>query len=343
MAKITVTIIGLGRVGASIGLALKRYNQKPNPQHQFEITGVEDRPSVLKDAEKLGAFDKSIRNIYDAARERDIVVLALPYADVQRAYQTMGDGLRAGCVVIDTSPLKLPSQKWAEKFLSKEAHMVGVVPIVNPQYLFDGLDDTNHASADYFDKGTMLVMPSPSCIREAVELATDFSGLLGSAIQFMDPGEYDGLTAATEGLPAVLGVMTFHMLSHAPGWGDTQRLTNPSFGRLTHHLFDTHPDDLRDAWLNNRDSLLNYTDALLESLHSFRQVLASGDRDAVEALLGKTSDDYSTWVNRRYNNKWGEDDKSAKGPSTGEMLMTGLMGGFLSRRLRGSPNGDDKH
>jgi prephenate dehydrogenase len=255
MGKITVTIIGLGRTGASIGLALKRYNQRPNAQHQFEIIGVEDRASVLEDAEKIGAFDKSVRNIHDAARERDIVVLSLPYADVQRAYQAIGDGLRPGCVVMDMSPLKLPSQQWADKYLSKEAHMVGITPIINPQYLFDGLDDTNHAREDYFDKGCMMVMPSPTCIREAVELATDFSSLLGSSIHFMDPGEHDGLVAATEGLPALLGVAAFYTLSRNPGWGDLQRLTNPPFGRLTHQLFDTHPDDMRDAWLNNPRAL----------------------------------------------------------------------------------------
>lgn len=340
MAKISITIIGMGRIGASMGLALKRYNQKPNAQHQFDITAVDDRASVLKEAESLGAFDKSVRNIYDAARDRDIVVFALRYAEVRRTYQVIADGLRPGVVILDTSPLKLPSLKWAQEYLPKEAHLVGITPIVNPQYLFGEPDDTLHAHADYFDKGTMLLMPSATCIREAVELANDFSVLLGASAHFMDAGEHDGLVAATEGLPALLGVVAFNTLAHNPGWGDIQRLINPDFGRLTHHLFDTHPDDLRDTWLNNRASLVNYVDAMIESLEAFRQVIAANDRDSVEAALAEAADGYSAWINRRHNNKW-DDEQGVNTPSTGEMLMSGLMGGFLSKRLRGGQKDEE--
>ncbi len=337
MAKISITIMGMGRIGTSIGLALKRYNGKPNAQHQFEITAVEERTPVLKEAESLGAFDKSVRNVYDAVRDRDIVVLALPYAEVRRTYQLMADGVRPGIVILDTSALKVPSLKWAAEFLPKEAHMVGITPIVNPQYLFGEPDDTLHAHADYFDKGNMLLMPSATCIREAVELATDFSSLLGATVHFMDAAEHDGLVAATEGLPALMGVAVFSMLANNPGWGDIQRLINPDFGRLTHHLYDTHPDDLRDTWLNNRTALVSYMDTLIERLESMRQVIAANDRDAVEALLAEAADDYSAWINRRHNNKWDEDN-SSKAPSTSEMVMSGLMGGFLSKRLRGQKN-----
>jgi hypothetical protein len=70
-----------------------------------------------------------------------------------------------------------------------------------------------------------------------------------------------------------------------------------------------------------------------------RQVLLRDDKDALEAVLTEASDAYNLWVNRRYNNKW---DDSVKGTniSTSETLMSGLMGGFLTRKLRGE--GDNK-
>ena len=338
---ISVTIIGLGRTGASIGLALKRYNRKGNTPHTFDITGLEDRPAMLKEAEKLGAVDKTGRNIFNAIDGRDIVVLALPYADVRRTYQVIADGIRPGGVVMDMSPLKMPSLKWAKEYLPAEAHMVGLTPLVNPRHLFDGLDDTEHATEDYFDNGNMMLMPAPNCIPDAVELASDFSSLLGATVHFMDPMEHDSLIAATYGLPTVLGAASFYTLARNPGWGDIQRLTNPQFGRLTHQLFDTHPDDLRDVWLNNRESLVHYLDMLMASLNQVRDSLAEDDRDAVEAMLVEASDKYSAWINRRHNNKWDDVDKSSfETPSTGESLMSGLMGGFLSRKLRKNSDED---
>ncbi len=340
MGKISVAIIGLGRLGSSVGLALKRYNSRSDAKHDFEVIGVEDRAAVAKDAEKIGAVSKSVRNLYDGVRNRDIVVLALPYAEVRRTYQAIGQDIRAGGVVLDMSPVKMPSLGWAKEFLSKEVHMVGVTPIINPKYLFNGLDEANDAHEDFFDNGNMMLMPSPSCIREAVELASDFSALLGGKPHFMDPAEHDSLFAATSSLPAVLGVIAFYNLARNPGWDDIQRLTNPDFGRLTHHLYDTHPDDLRDIWLHNQESLLRYTDGMIESLQSFRDVLAAKDRSALEALLVESADGYSGWINRRHNNKW-DDRSNPSAPGAGETIMSSLMGGFLSNRISGKGNRDE--
>ena len=338
--KISVTIIGLGRLGSSIGLALNRYNQQANMPHTFDVTGIEDRPAMLKEAESKGAISKTVRNLYNGVKDRDIVILALPYADVRRTYQHIGNDIRPGGVVLDFSPLKMPSINWAKEFLSEEAHLVGVSPVINPVYLYDGLDDTEHATADLFDNGSMMLMPSPTCIPEAVELASDFASLLGGTVHYMDPMEHDSLMGATLGLPTILGVSSFYTLKRNAGWGDIERLTNPPFGRLTHQLFDTHPDDLRDLWLNNRQSMVHYLDEVLNTLGEMRSALMREDRDALEAVLTETADAYSLWVNRRHNNKWDDSVKSAN-ISTSETLMSGLMGGFLARKLRGDNDNND--
>lgn len=338
MGKISVTVVGLGRIGASVGLALQRYNQRSDARHEFDVIGVDERPSMARDAEKIGAVHKLSRNLYDAVRDRDIIVLAQPYAEVRHTYQGIGRDVRAGGVVMDFSPLKQPSVAWASEYLPDETHMIGMTPIVNPAYLYDGLDETNFARADFFDRGTMMLMPSPFCIREAVELASDFSTLLGMKPHFMDIAEHDSLVAATDSLPGMLGVVAFYMLSQNAGWSDIQRLTNPAFGQLTHHLFDTHPDDLRDLWLNNRESLLHYTDGMIQALESFRSALATNDRGAVEALLSTSADSYSAWVNRRHNNKWDEREVPSEVPSTGQSIMSTLMGGFLANRIGGKDN-----
>lgn len=340
MSTINVGIVGLGRIGTSMALALKRYNQKQGAQHQFIITAVEGRPGEFKELPRADIIDRQTHNLIDAVSDRDIVVLAQPYADTRRIYQTIGKEIRAGGVILDTAPLKGPSLAWAKEFLHPDAHLVGVTPIFNPAYLFEGLDDPAHAREDLFDKGYMLVMPSATCIREAVELATDFSALLGADVHFLDPVEHDALMAATDALPALLGVALFWSLARSPGWDDLRRLTNPRFGRMTHMLFDTHPDDLRDTWLNNRDDLLRYTDQLIEGLEAMRDVIRSGDRSAVEAALVEAADDYSLWINRRFTGKWQDDDRRGAMPSPTESIMTGLLGGQLAKRLRGGGKSD---
>lgn len=334
MANVSVSILGMGRVGASIALALRRYSTRKDAQHTFTVTCADLRAGIREDAAKIG-FDKVERDLFDAVRDRDLVVMALPYADVQAAYKEIGPHLRSGAVLLDCSPLKMPSLEWAKKHLKEGSHLVGIAPIFNPRYLFDELDDTLHAHEDLFDKGNILLMPSASAVKEAVELASDFSTLLGATPHFFDPAEHDSLVAVTEALPAVLGVSTFYMLMRGAGWVDAQRLTNPSFGRLTHHLYDTHPDDLRDLFLNNREVLTRKLDDTIAGLQSIRDALARNDRAAVEALLISASDEYSSWVNRRHSTRWEDEKNDPQSQSMGGMVMSGLMGGFLAKRFGG--------
>ncbi|RMF79816.1 MAG: prephenate dehydrogenase [Chloroflexi bacterium] len=340
MADVSIAILGLGRIGASIGLALQRYNNSKDAKNHFTITAADTRPIVVDEAKDLNVAEKIIRKPLDAAREQDIVVIALPYAEVEALYEYIGDDLREGTVIMDMSILKTPSLKWAEKYLPSHAHLVGMTPVINPAYLYDGLEDTQNARADLFDKGNMLLMPSPTCVTDAVELASDFSALLGATPHFLDPAEHDSLIAATEGIPALLGTMTFYILQRGAGWHDAQRLTNSAFGKLTHHLFDTHPDDIRDFFHHNRDNTLRYLDEMINGLTAFRAILAENDKDALEATLIEAADEYKDWVNRRYRARWEDEDRSIKTPTMGE-IMGGAVGGFLTNRFSNKDDDED--
>jgi prephenate dehydrogenase len=324
MAEISIAILGLKRVGASIGLALKRHNAK-NSGNTFIIGGYDTSRDIAKEAQQMGAVDKIEHDLDTLVRDRDIVVIALPIGEVEGAYENIAHALRTGVVVIDMSPLAQSALKVAEKHLPEGAHVVCAAPIFNPKYLFDGTDEVARASEDLFDKGTIMVMPSVTCIKEAISLASDFAALLGATPNFYDPAEYDSLTAATEGLPSLLGVVTFHLLSRSEGWADIQRLTNPGFGMLTRHLFDTHPDDLRDFWLTSGPALLRQVDELVEGLRSFRALLAEQDHDSLAAALETASSEYEGWINRRMTNRWkdGRDDKP--------LPTQGIMGNMFGR------------
>jgi prephenate dehydrogenase len=153
MAEVAVAILGLGRLGTSVGLALKRYNTKSDAVHKFLVTGYAAISAHGKDAQKLGAVDTLARNAGEAVRGRDIVVIAMPYAEVEATYDYIGRDVRAGAVVIDLSPLKQPSLAWASKHLGNEVYTVGMTAILNAKYLFDSLDQTERAAVDLFDTG----------------------------------------------------------------------------------------------------------------------------------------------------------------------------------------------
>lgn len=333
MPEIAVAVLGMQRVGASIGLALKRHNQK-NAQHKFRITGYDSDIARAKQAQKMGAVDEIIAQPENAVRGRDIVVIATPYGEVKNTFDYLAASLRSGAVLLDTTPNTQMTLAWGAKTLPETVHHVCIRPVLNPQYLFDGVDTLEHAAEDLFDKGTILVIPSVACIPEAVELAGDFARVLGARTHYVDPAEHDGLAAALDVLPTLLGTAYFYQMMRSPGWMDAQRLTNPAFGMLTRALFDTHPDDLRDLWLHSGDDLLRSLDEMIVTLRNFRTLLAQKDQPAIEAALEATSKEYEAWINRRHNDRWIDDDKlEGKAPGFGE-VVGGMFGGFLGRRAK---------
>lgn len=340
MTTITAAVLGLGRIGSSIGLALKRHNARKDARQQFHITGYDSDPDWVETARRKGAIDSAARSAADAAANKDIVVLALPYGEVQGAYRSLKDTVRAGAVILDASLLKLPSMEWADKYLPAEAHMVGVTPILNPAYLFDGTDDAEHAAADLFDGGTFLVSPGAKSAKDAVELTADLADLLGATPRFADPVEHDGWIAAMEALPTLLGVAAFHTLRESKGWDDAQRAGNPAFGRLTHRLRDTHPDDLRDFLLDNRASVVYQIDQLMETLQVMRQILAENNRAALEETLIESSKAYEQWFQHRSSARWGDPGEPPR-QQPRDALMGGFLGSYLSKRLRGDKDDDN--
>lgn len=331
MSTLTVAILGLNRVSASVGLALRRYMNKGG-KYQFQIVGYDFSNETVKQAQKLGAIDRSERQVFSAVTGADIVVMALSYEEVQDAYKAIKQDLRDGVVIMDFSPLKSPSLKWAEQHLSSEHHLIGATPILNPRYLFVADNSIQQAEEDLFDDSAILLTPAVKSIKEAVDLAFNFAQILGSKPRFLDPLEHDTLLAQTSQVPRALGMLLFYNLMHKDNWEDLKWLTNPAFGVLTRPLFDTHPDALRDEFLNNRETLVLALDNMIGSLQAFREALRSDDRDAIEAVTVQAAEQYEAWVNSRYRADW---DAATKTPKPKGTLAQGLLGGALADRLFG--------
>ncbi len=328
MAEISLAILGMGRLGTSIGLALKRY-MREGGSHRFSITGYDTVSSYAKTAKQMQAIDDIKNRPQEAVKGKDIIIIAMPYGEVETVYQMIAPNLRDGTVILDLSTLKQSPMQAVEKLLSPEVHVVSVAAVVNPKYLFDGVNETDRATEDYFDKGMMMLMPTVKCAQQAVTLAMDFSQLLGATPQFFDPSEHDALIAATELLPALLGVAYFYTMCHGDGWLDTQRLSNPFFGVLSRPLFDLHPDDLRAMWLSSGSHLIRNINEMILTLTRFRDLIMEKNDDALAVALDNTSKEYQAWINRRHNNKWKNERPIAEAPTFGE-TMSGMFGNLVN-------------
>ncbi len=326
MARVNVTIIGLQRLGASFGLALKRLMKMPGNQHEFIITGSDEDHTAMKTARQMGAVDQELRALDAAVEKADLVFIASPYGMTKDVFSVIGPALKPGAVVMDTSPLKLPAIAWAKQYFRRsaegqyEAYLVGATPVINPAYLNDLGSDTSAARADLFDKGLLVVSPAPDCPQEAVQLIAELADLMELKVHFTDPAEHDGIIAAMESLPLLLQLGFFRSLSGSKAWDDLQRFGNPTFALATYHLGQTAPEDSAALIHRNRENTVRALESLIGTLDELRDVLASGDDITVTEVFTDSIERYERWLKARHTSKWGDQ------PEAPSLQPGGLMG-----------------
>ncbi len=323
---IQIAIIGLGQIGASIGLALRE--QKAT----MSRVGNDIEISVARQAEKLGAVDKLEVNLPTLARSADLVILALPVDQVRNTLELIASDLREGCVVMDTSPAKQAVMQWAGELLPEGRFYVGLTPVINPAYLYETAAGLEAAHADLFKDGLMGIVAPPDTDPGALKMAADLTKLLGAGPMFADPLEMDGVMAAVHLLPQLLAAVMVHATVEQPGWPEARKLAGQPYQQATQALLRSEKaSHLRSMALYNRENALRVvTDALL-SLETLRSAIEEGDEATLDQWLGKLRSERERWERGRRSKEWQKEGLSDIDlPTAGSFV--GRLFGFGGRK-----------
>lgn len=317
----TITIVGLERTGASIGLAIKQ--ALPG----VTVSGHDRNAALVRDAkEKVGAIDREEWNLPKAAAKADILVLATPILESEAVLQVVGDDLQAHALVLDLSSLKGPGLKWAEQYL-QHGHYVGAVPVLASAMLADGRSSIETARPDLFKNSLFCLMPAPQADPQAVETAVNFGRLLGAMPYFLDPVEYDSLVQGVETVPGLMAAAIFNAIHNSSGWRDMLRFAGLPFALATLPLESS--DDIVFQALNNKTATLRWLDALLNELTEVRRWLHEGESELLAAMLSELNAQRQRWLRDRAENDWAE----VKAPDIERPSFSQqMLGGWISQR-----------
>lgn len=323
---INLSILGLGQVGASFGLALKDHKDK------IYRTGSDREPLTAQRAQKMGAVDHIAYNLSAAVEKADVVILALPVDQIRDTLEFIGPVCRPGAVIIDTSPLKTTVAAWAQELLPEERYFISMTPTINPDYLEETATGIDAVHADLFNKSLMLVTNEPSTQPDAVKLAADIAHLAGARIYFADAAEVDGLLAANDLLPKLASVALLSAIANQPSWKEGQRVAGRSFAQATlpAELLDS-PAALGEIALANRENSLRVLNDLIGSLQLIREYVTDQDREGLNDMLERALEARKDWSSHRLAADW-EESEVQKMPTIGEVL--GRLVGIKPRDRR---------
>jgi prephenate dehydrogenase len=319
---IQITIIGLGQIGASMGLALAAHKDA------FLRVGHDKKPDVEREALQKGAADKMEHNLPKAVRDAKLVVLCIPISQVRETLEFIAPDLKEGTLVLDTSPIKADVQKWAKEILPEGCYFVGLVPAINPESLHDFETGLAAAKPDLFSKSIFLV-DAPFGTPEAVVITVmDFVRLLGAEVMLADPAESDGFMSTTHLLPQLVAASLLNATIDQPGWLDARKVAGRAYNTVAAGLaYQDEIDSLRLSALHNRANVVHALDMTIAALRGLRDDIESGNDDEVAARLESALNGHTRWLNERMSADWSNTARTEAVdiPSVSERLFGGMF------------------
>jgi prephenate dehydrogenase len=275
-----ITIIGLGRVGASMGLAIKRWISAPEAAQSgrsgIEVVGFDYDHGVQKAAERLGAVDRTGWSLSRALQDAALVVLAVPATEERALLQEIAPLLSDGAIVTDTGGHKQQGLRWATELLPEGVHFVAGHPVL-------ATPEDGEPSAELFSGVTYAVFPHPDAEQSATEVVVGLVQAIGAKPYFPEPSEHDAQVAATTLLPALAAAALMHAASAGAGWRDLRGMATSDLAEVT-RLASVQPGVLAGMVGLSPQEAVRWLDSLIARLGELRDLAARNDPEAHERL-----------------------------------------------------------
>jgi len=269
-----VTLAGVGLLGGSLGLAMKRRGLAES------VHGFVRRQASIAECLSLGVVDRCTRNVAEAVGGADLVVLCSPVGQMPALFREMAPFLAPDCLVTDVGSVK--SALVAE--IEPAAQAAGVLFVGSHPMAGDEKSGPAHAKADLFEGAVSVVTPTTGTPQAAVDRVSALWESVGSRVLRMNPMLHDDLVGRSSHLPHVVAAgLANYVLSPvhpkeqaelcAGGFRDTTRVASGS------------PQMWRDISFANRRNLSRVLGVFIEDLQEFRRALDEGDASAVEEFF----------------------------------------------------------
>jgi len=268
-----VAIVGVGFMGTSLGLAIKKKGLAR------EVIGIGRQETALREATDLGAIDQGTLDLDKGIIGADLIVLATPVNTILDLIETLGKGHRRGCIITDLGSTKAAIVDRAEKVLPHSLLFVGSHPLVGSEK-----KGPAHANAHLYEGAPCVMTPTDKTNRLAREKIKQFWAQLGSSVRLMTPQEHDQVLAYLSHMPhlvafALMKAMPDNYLDQATqGLKDTTRIAA------------SDPQVWRDIALSNHKPILKALDETVKILAAMRKAIVARDAEVLTDILKQAKD-----------------------------------------------------
>ena len=185
-----LTVVGVGLVGGSVGLAAKARGLTRR------VVGVGRREASLKEAAAAGAVDETTLDLREGVSGADLVVLAAPVDRIADLGEEAVPAMKRGALATDVGSTKARIVERLDSAAAGRVRYLGGHPMAGSEKRGPA-----NARADLFEGATTILTPTAATDESALDELTDFWTTLGSRVVTLPPEAHDAAIAEVSHLP----------------------------------------------------------------------------------------------------------------------------------------------
>lgn len=269
-----VTIIGLGMMGASISLAIKK--QIPD----VRTVAIVRREQYVKPALENKIVDEIYVGLRPCAFETDIIIISVPVLSVLKVIEDIKAFLQKETIVTDIGSVKKDIMDHAKLHYENSFEFIGSHPMCGSEK--SGME---YGHADLFEGATCVLTPGDSSHPENIKKLMLFWKTIGCHVIKMDAVEHDRQVAIVSHMPHLLSsVLINHIFDTQEDKKGILNVAGTGFSDMT-RLAEGKPSLWMDIFESNLPAIIEAASNYKESLENIINALKDNNKEKLFEYL----------------------------------------------------------
>jgi prephenate dehydrogenase len=270
-----VFVIGLGLIGGSLALAIKR-------EHRSSvILGYDVDQSQVELAESIGVIDTAVEQMADGVKVADFIIIAAPVVEAENIIdQLLECRFKEEAIVTDVGSTKQEIMKKAAKFRDKGVIFIGGHPLAGSHKT-----GVASASARLFENAFYVLIANEEKEKQKTEkLKHLLAGTKATFIE-MTAEEHDRIVGAISHFPHIVASGLVHQLEKLDVERfDIRSLAAGGFRDIT-RIASASPAMWHDVLLHNRSVLLDLMEKWQQEMDKAKSMIQEADSEKIYAYF----------------------------------------------------------
>ena len=263
-----ITIIGVGLIGGSIGLAVKKKHLAK------EVVGVCRRESSRRRALRSGAVDRATLNLIEAVKGADLVIITAPVGKIVKLAGICARLMKKSAILTDVGSCKKRIVGAIEKFSSGKTNFIGAHPMAGSDR-----SGVENAKAEMFKGAVVVLTKTAATDGRSLSRLGHFWKSLGGHILVLSPEEHDARASLASYLP--------HAVSYALSLIQSTASVKLAAGSLksTTRVASSDPELWKDIFLSAKGPVLSAITSFMGNLNKLKTAIKRCDEKMILKLL----------------------------------------------------------